>query len=265
MLSNEQLEVFKKIVDTATQIDKLSEELDSMHRKAFGLSGYGLTITNISGSESAQMDMMRRMCEGSDEGKAEYAEKSPAIKIELERLKPILEELYSVHRIIPLPYRKAEAMQYIYNIVSTSDYEMKDAIEMYDRYAQRKENQERFEEQKEDEKNERKLREYKEAKSREEQQQYYQESIYHDTPSSSDGGGFFDGLLSGVVAGAVGGRVARGKENNGSGRQNLFGSAICVIGKDSKGGYGRIVTCSYFECAAYNKCTQQGKYNAGDY
>jgi hypothetical protein len=53
---------------------------------------------------------------------------------------------------------------------------------------------------------------------------------------------------------------SREKPNNGSGRQNLFGSALCVYRKkDSKGW-----TQYCYDCNLKWDCTQRGEYNVGD-
>ena len=54
-----------------------------------------------------------------------------------------LEKLYSDTRIVPAQYRNINALEYIYTMISSSDYSIRDAIEMHD-----KERQRRLEEQK---------------------------------------------------------------------------------------------------------------------
>ncbi len=75
---------------------------------------------------------------------------SENIKFELdknERLKTLKDELFKIEaslniqyhecKLIPAPYRSIEALEYIYKIVSTSDIDVKSAIDMYDRQQQR--------------------------------------------------------------------------------------------------------------------------------
>lgn len=54
-----------------------------------------------------------------------------------------LEALYADTRIVPAQYRDMAALKYIYDMISSSDYSVREAIEMYD-----KERQRRLEEQK---------------------------------------------------------------------------------------------------------------------
>lgn len=58
-----------------------------------------------------------------------------------------LTEIYDTSKLVPAQYRTIEALEYIYDIVSTSDYDVKYAIESYDRDRQRKIEQERIREQ----------------------------------------------------------------------------------------------------------------------
>ena len=55
--------------------------------------------------------------------------------------------LYDKLNGIPVHYRKTEIIRYIYNAVSTSDYTIKEAIELYDRNEQRKVDEARLREQ----------------------------------------------------------------------------------------------------------------------
>ena len=58
-----------------------------------------------------------------------------------------LAEHYEATKIVPLQYRKIEMLQYIYDMISTSDYSIKEAIEMYDKERQRRLEEERIYEQ----------------------------------------------------------------------------------------------------------------------
>ncbi len=55
---------------------------------------------------------------------------------------------YEETKIIPLQYRTIPALQYIYDMIATSDYDIMQAIDIYDRNEQRKLDTERLEEQK---------------------------------------------------------------------------------------------------------------------
>ena len=48
-----------------------------------------------------------------------------------------LENLYTTTKIVPIQYRNIEALQYITDMVSSSDYDVKQAIESYDKKVQR--------------------------------------------------------------------------------------------------------------------------------
>lgn len=54
-----------------------------------------------------------------------------------------LEALYASTKIVPAQYRDMDALEYLYDMISSSDYSIREAIEMYD-----KERQRRLEEQK---------------------------------------------------------------------------------------------------------------------
>lgn len=70
-----------------------------------------------------------------------------AYQARLEKAKGELEELYLETRIIPVQYRTIPALQYIYDMISTSDYTIQEAIESYDKQEQRKLDTARLQEQ----------------------------------------------------------------------------------------------------------------------
>ena len=55
----------------------------------------------------------------------------------LRNAKSELSSLYSDTNIIPMQYRKIPALQYIYDMISSSDYDVKESIESYDKKVQR--------------------------------------------------------------------------------------------------------------------------------
>lgn len=55
-----------------------------------------------------------------------------------------LSEHYENNKVVPLQYRDTEILQYIYDVISTSDYNVREAIEMYDRERQRRLEDERI-------------------------------------------------------------------------------------------------------------------------
>ena len=86
--------------------------------------------------------------------KIEFEEWSVNHNNEIEAVQNILntsiEELsnhYEETKIIAMQYRTIPALQYIYDMVSTSDYDIMQAIDLYDRSEQRKLEEKRLEEQ----------------------------------------------------------------------------------------------------------------------
>lgn len=66
------------------------------------------------------------------------------IEAELKPLKAELQNLYESSKIVPRQYRNRKALRYLYDIMSTSDYDIKEAIELYDRKRQREVEEERL-------------------------------------------------------------------------------------------------------------------------
>lgn len=58
-----------------------------------------------------------------------------------------LAALYENSKLIPMQYRYIPALQYIYDMISTSDYSIREAIESFDKSEQRKLDQARLQEQ----------------------------------------------------------------------------------------------------------------------
>lgn len=69
-------------------------------------------------------------------------------QLTLTKAKNELEELYYSTKIIPLQYRNIDALRYVYDTMSTSDYDIQGAIELYDKHRQRILDEERLYEQK---------------------------------------------------------------------------------------------------------------------
>lgn len=69
------------------------------------------------------------------------------IKEEISILESKRDRLYGDLNAIPVHYRKTEIIRYIYHAVSTSDYTIKEAIDLYDRNEQRKIDEARLREQ----------------------------------------------------------------------------------------------------------------------
>lgn len=81
------------------------------------------------------------------EWKAVQKNKIAEVEAELKPLKAELQSLYESAKIVPIQYRDKSALQYIYDTMSTSDYDIKDAIELYDRKTQREVEEARLREQ----------------------------------------------------------------------------------------------------------------------
>lgn len=78
---------------------------------------------------------------------ADLKQKIAEAQSAIERAEKELEDLYATTRIVPLQYRSIGSLRYIYDTVSTSDYDINGAIELYDKYRQRRLDEERLYEQ----------------------------------------------------------------------------------------------------------------------
>lgn len=65
----------------------------------------------------------------------------------LTQAKKELAALYGETRIVPAQYRRVDALQYIYDMISTSDYDVRQAIEYFDKSQQRALEEMRLQEQ----------------------------------------------------------------------------------------------------------------------
>lgn len=66
-----------------------------------------------------------------------YQEAIKKAKYDLQTAKATLDYHYAATKIVPLQYREIPILQYIYNTISTSDFDVKYAIELYDKNQQR--------------------------------------------------------------------------------------------------------------------------------
>lgn len=73
-----------------------------------------------------------------NEWKQQQAQKVNKLTEELSAAKTELESIYNETKIVPMQYRKIPVLQYIYDLMSTSDYEIKEAIDLYERNEQKK-------------------------------------------------------------------------------------------------------------------------------
>ena len=69
---------------------------------------------------------------------AEHQAQIEKMEQELAQLKQELATLYGQTRIVPAQYRDAYALQYIYDMISTSDYDVRQAIDSFDKNEQRR-------------------------------------------------------------------------------------------------------------------------------
>ncbi len=73
-----------------------------------------------------------------NEWKQQQAQKINKLTEELSAAKTELESIYNETKIVPMQYRKIPVLQYVYDLMSTSDYEIKEAIDLYERNEQKK-------------------------------------------------------------------------------------------------------------------------------
>ena len=71
------------------------------------------------------------------EWEEQHKEKVDKTRKELHAAQKELHEIYNTTKIVPVQYRNITALQYICDMVSTSDYDVKEAIESYDKKTQR--------------------------------------------------------------------------------------------------------------------------------
>ena len=95
---------------------------------------------------------------------------------------------------------------------------------------------------------ERRLLEQEERAARREEEYY-----------NGGGSSFLGDIFKTATGVAVGNKVSN-KKNDGSGRQNLFGTSLCKYGKKDK--YGLSIYCGT-RCPVSRECTQRGRYKVG--
>lgn len=76
----------------------------------------------------------------------EHDKKVQAVTDKLEADRKAQSELYETSKIIPMQYRGIEALTYIYQLMSTSEYDLKEAVGMYDKELQRQQEEARIKE-----------------------------------------------------------------------------------------------------------------------
>lgn len=76
--------------------------------------------------------------------KTEYDIELETLGNEIQSMQKELAVLYETEKPVPLQYRNRKALQYIYDIMSTSDYDLKQAIDSYDKLKARELEEERI-------------------------------------------------------------------------------------------------------------------------
>lgn len=76
--------------------------------------------------------------------KTEYDIEIETLGNEIQSMQKELAALYETEKPVPLQYRNRKALQYIYDIMSTSDYDLKQAIDSYDKLKARELEEERI-------------------------------------------------------------------------------------------------------------------------
>lgn len=80
---------------------------------------------------------------------AKQNEKISQVSVALKNAQTELDEVYRTTKILPLQYRQIPIIEYIYDVISTSDYDIKQAMDLYDRNEQKRLDEQRlFEQQK---------------------------------------------------------------------------------------------------------------------
>ncbi len=76
--------------------------------------------------------------------KTEYDIELETLGNEIQSMQKELAALYETEKPVPLQYRNRKSLQYIYDIMSTSDYDLKQAIDSYDKLKARELEEERI-------------------------------------------------------------------------------------------------------------------------
>lgn len=97
--------------------------------------------------EKADADYQIQKHEYETEILPKYQEELQKARYDLKTAKAALDDLYTTTKIVPQQYREIPILQYIYDTISTSDFDVKYAIELYDKNEQRKLDEARLYEQ----------------------------------------------------------------------------------------------------------------------
>ena len=174
-----------------------------------------------------------------DEWKTAYNTIIAKIKSNLEIMKCILEHLHKTTNIVSVKYRNVKALGYIYDIISTHEHDITYAINSYEIKLQKEAEM---------------YRSISGAimgavnnlneENRRAREEYYEERAYQRAQNSSET--------------SKPSRPAKGAD--GSGRQNLFGTAACRYGQKDENGW--TIHCA--SCPLSFHCTRRGYYKVGD-
>lgn len=170
------------------------------------------------------------------------------LKIQRTSLENERDILYSEVKSIPVNYRKKKIVKFIYQTISTSDYSIKEAIELYERNEQNRIEQEKLNGLKA--KNDLARKQLELQREREMREEYYAE--VHSS-SHSSGESFLGNMLSTAGGVALGNKMS-GKTQNRSGKKDLYGTAVCQRCRASHTSMEHH-TCA--GCPASRGCTKQ--------
>ena len=229
------LEYNKRCADAKRKFSELQEEYDASFQKE---------------QKKYETEILPKYLEDLELWEKDHNIKVEKTKEDFQTAKNELDTFFEENKVVPVQYRTIDALQYIHDIMSSSDYNVKEAIEMYDRNEQLK-----IEEQK--------RLDQKQANEQALEQQK-KEAVYNligNVISTTAGVAIGNKLSSGGSNGKNSGRINKG--NNGEGRQNLFGGPMCKYGqrKDENDIFS-VVHCD-ISCNLHNHCTQRGQYKVG--
>lgn len=132
--------------------------------------------------------------------------------------------LYSEVKFIPVNYRKKRIIKFIYQTISTSDYSIKEAIELYERNEQNRIEQEKLSGLQL--KNDLARKQLELQRQREMQAEYYDDEY---SSAGSSGGGFLRNMLEQRI------ESSNIKSNRGKrGKRDLIGQAGCAKNQGGK-------------------------------
>lgn len=177
------------------------------------------------------------------EWETKHNEEIADVEKQLNEVRSALASHYDETRIIPIQYRKIDIIKYLYDMISTSDYDIKEAIDKYDQKVQRDLEAERLYEQ-----------QISNQLAREQaSEQSFQ--IYEQPARSSSILKTTVGTATGVMVGnkASGNRK---KSSNTNSKKDFMGTSGCMYGKKDESGW--TVHCD-IRCPLYRKCARGSK------